>query len=163
MNTSASPLSDRIGLRAPLAFAGPETSSRVADAFAQIPGLAAYSGEGMAFKNPTVVYAASAGAGLDALDRQFQRDVQPAPLEFAAAAMPSANETTNHPRCMRVPPAGRADGRRVAGIMPEAHRARHANARRSFPKSGECRGTGEFNRAGGRRALELPRAARVTR
>lgn len=42
---------------APLAFAGPETSSRIADAFAQIPGLAAYSGGSMAFKNPTVVYA----------------------------------------------------------------------------------------------------------
>jgi hypothetical protein len=42
---------------APLAFSGADTSSRIEDAFAQIPGLAAYSGEGVAFKNPTVVYA----------------------------------------------------------------------------------------------------------
>jgi uncharacterized protein with beta-barrel porin domain len=40
----------------PLAFATPDASARVADAFASIPGLAT-SSDTMAFKNPTVVYA----------------------------------------------------------------------------------------------------------
>ncbi|MBI5263121.1 MAG: autotransporter domain-containing protein [Bradyrhizobium sp.] len=42
---------------APLAFAAPDASSRIDDAFAAIPGLSAYSGEAIAFKAPTVVYA----------------------------------------------------------------------------------------------------------
>lgn len=42
---------------APLAFAAPDASARIEDAFASIPGLNAYSGEAMVFKNPTAVYA----------------------------------------------------------------------------------------------------------
>jgi hypothetical protein len=41
---------------APLAFAAPDAPSRVDDAFAAIPGLSAYSDQGLAFKNPTVAY-----------------------------------------------------------------------------------------------------------
>ena len=41
---------------APLAFAAPDASARIEDVFASIPGLAAYSGEAMVFKNPTVIY-----------------------------------------------------------------------------------------------------------
>ena len=41
---------------APLAFAAPDASARIEDVFATIPGLSAYSGEAMAFKNPTVIY-----------------------------------------------------------------------------------------------------------
>ena len=40
----------------PLAFAAPDASARIEDVFATIPGLSAYSGEAMAFKNPTMVY-----------------------------------------------------------------------------------------------------------
>jgi hypothetical protein len=43
---------------APLAFAGPESSFRIDDAFAAVPGLAsAYAGEAMAFKAPTATHA----------------------------------------------------------------------------------------------------------
>jgi len=41
---------------APLAFAAPDASARIEEVFASIPGLAAYSNEGMVFKNPTVIY-----------------------------------------------------------------------------------------------------------
>ena len=41
---------------APLAFAAPEAPSRIEDAFAAVPGLAAYSDQGLVFKNPTVAY-----------------------------------------------------------------------------------------------------------
>ncbi len=41
---------------APLAFAAPDASARIGDAFATISGLTAYSGEALAFKNPTVIY-----------------------------------------------------------------------------------------------------------
>jgi hypothetical protein len=40
-----------------VAFASPEGSSRVADAFASLPGLSAYNSEQIAFKSPTAVYA----------------------------------------------------------------------------------------------------------
>ncbi|GLH75470.1 hypothetical protein SSBR45G_03780 [Bradyrhizobium sp. SSBR45G] len=40
----------------PLAFAAPDSSSRIDEAFAAMPGLSAYAGQGLQFKNPTVTY-----------------------------------------------------------------------------------------------------------
>ncbi|MGJ4931889.1 autotransporter outer membrane beta-barrel domain-containing protein [Bradyrhizobium sp. HKCCYLS2038] len=45
------------GSSTPLGFAAPDAPSRIEQAFAALPGLSAYAGDGIAFKAPTVAYA----------------------------------------------------------------------------------------------------------
>jgi hypothetical protein len=48
--------STAMGATGPMAFASPDTASRIDEAFASIPGLSAYASDTPVFKNPTVIY-----------------------------------------------------------------------------------------------------------